>query len=56
MDTDHWRLPLVFRRATQSQQNIFSFGKSQAKLILEDRPSTTFADVAGVDEAKNDLH
>lgn len=45
----------IFRRASQSQQNIFSFGKSRAKLILEDRPSTTFADVAGVDEAKNDL-
>lgn len=46
---------LIARRATQSQQNIFSFGKSRAKLILEDRPSTTFADVAGVDEAKSDL-
>ncbi|GHO93060.1 ATP-dependent zinc metalloprotease FtsH [Reticulibacter mediterranei] len=45
----------VARRATQSQQNIFSFGKSRAKMVLEDRPSTTFADVAGVDEAKNDL-
>ena len=45
----------IGRRATQGQQNIFSFGKSKAKLILEDRPSTTFADVAGVDEAKNDL-
>ncbi len=46
---------LIFRRASQSQQNIFSFGKSRAKLVLEDRPSTTFADVAGVDEAKSDL-
>jgi cell division protease FtsH len=45
----------IARRATQSQQNIFSFGKSRAKLVLEDRPTTTFADVAGVDEAKNDL-
>lgn len=45
----------IFRRATQGQQNIFSFGKSKAKVILEDRPGTTFADVAGVDEAKNDL-
>jgi cell division protease FtsH len=43
------------RRATQGQQGIFSFGKSRAKLILEDRPTTTFADVAGVDEAKFDL-
>jgi cell division protease FtsH len=46
---------LIFRRVGQSQQNIFSFGKSRGKQILEDRPSTTFADVAGVDEAKNDL-
>ena len=45
----------IFRRASQSQQNIFSFGKSRAKMVLEDRPSTTFGDVAGVDEAKADL-
>src|ERR1700693_2666950 len=43
------------RRASQGQQGLFSFGKSRAKLILEDRPSTTFADVAGVDEAKYEL-
>ncbi|HEX9134442.1 MAG TPA: ATP-dependent zinc metalloprotease FtsH [Ktedonobacteraceae bacterium] len=45
----------IARRASQGQQNIFSFGKSKAKVILEDKPSTTFADVAGIDEAKNDL-
>jgi cell division protease FtsH len=43
------------RRAAQGQQGIFSFGKSRAKLILEDRPSTTFGDVAGVDESKYEL-
>jgi len=43
------------RRATQSQQNIFNFGRSRAKLIMEDRPTTTFADIAGVDEAKAEL-
>ncbi|HAT47277.1 MAG TPA: cell division protein FtsH, partial [Ktedonobacter sp.] len=43
------------RRAGQGQQGIFNFGKSRAKLILEDRPSTTFADVAGVDESKYEL-
>ena len=52
-------LVLIFvwlsRRATQSQQNIFNFGRSRAKLIMEDRPSTTFADIAGVDEAKSEL-
>src|SRR5205085_6364136 len=45
----------ISRRATQSQQNIFSFGKTRAKVVLGDRPDTTFADVAGVDEAKYDL-
>src|SRR6266571_585283 len=45
----------IGRRATQSQQNVFSFGKTRAKVVLGDRPDTTFADVAGVDEAKNDL-
>ena len=30
-------------------------GRSRAKLYNEERPSTTFADVAGVDEAKADL-
>ncbi|HEX9056147.1 MAG TPA: ATP-dependent zinc metalloprotease FtsH [Ktedonobacterales bacterium] len=48
-------LVLLTRRAAQNQQNIFNFGRSRAKLILEDRPSTTFADVAGVDEAKQEL-
>src|SRR6266849_5827898 len=45
----------ISRRATKTQQNIFSFGKSKAKVVLEDKPETTFADVAGVDEAKADL-
>ena len=45
----------ISRRATQSQQNIFSFGKTRAKVVPGDRPSTTFADVAGVNEAKYDL-
>src|SRR5262249_26914704 len=38
-----------------NQQNIFNFGRSRAKLIMEDRPSTTFNDIAGVDEAKSEL-
>ncbi len=32
-----------------------SFGKSKAKLLSEDQIKTTFADVAGVDEAKEDV-
>src|SRR5216684_4979787 len=45
----------ISRRATKSQQSIFSFGKTRAKVVPGDRPSTTFADVAGVDEAKEEL-
>ncbi len=33
-----------------------AFGKSKARLLGEDQISTTFADVAGVDEAKEDVH
>jgi cell division protease FtsH len=32
-----------------------SFGKSKARLLTEDQITTTFADVAGVDEAKEDV-
>jgi len=32
-----------------------AFGKSKAKLLSEDQIKTTFADVAGVDEAKEDV-
>jgi cell division protease FtsH len=46
---------VISRRAAQSQQNIFNFGRSRAKLIMEDRPTTTFSDIAGVDEAKSEL-
>jgi cell division protease FtsH len=45
----------IARRAMKGQQNVFSFGKTRAKVVPGDRPSTTFADVAGVDEAKYDL-
>lgn len=35
--------------------NPFNFGKSKAKLIAEDKINTTFKDVAGVDEAKEEI-
>lgn len=35
--------------------NPMGFGKSKAKLLSEDQINTTFADVAGVDEAKEDV-
>jgi cell division protease FtsH len=34
---------------------LFGIGRSRAKLYSEERPTTTFADVAGVDEAKQEL-
>lgn len=45
----------VFRQARGTQESIFSFGKSSAKLFNKDNPKVTFADVAGVDEAKQEL-
>ncbi len=36
-------------------KGIFSFGKSRAKMVTEDKSSVTFADVAGADEAKQEL-
>ncbi|MFH2036484.1 MAG: ATP-dependent zinc metalloprotease FtsH [Candidatus Zixiibacteriota bacterium] len=36
-------------------KGLFSFGKSRAKLLTDERPKVTFADVAGVDEAKVEL-
>ncbi len=45
----------ISRRAARSQQNMFSFGKTRARVVQGDRPNTTFADVAGVNEAKYDL-
>jgi cell division protease FtsH len=34
---------------------VMNFGKSRAKLVTKDTPKTTFADVAGVDEAIEEL-
>lgn len=45
----------IFRQARGAQENIFSFGKSSARLYSKDNPKITFADVAGVDEAKQEL-
>ena len=36
-------------------RGIFSFGKSRAKMVTEDKSKVTFADVAGADEAKQEL-
>jgi len=45
----------IFRQARGAQDNIFSFGQSKARIWSKDLPKTTFADVAGVDEAKKEL-
>lgn len=45
----------IFRQARGTQESIFSFGQSRAKLFNRDNPKVTFADVAGVDEAKQEL-
>ncbi|MCK4597029.1 ATP-dependent zinc metalloprotease FtsH [bacterium] len=46
---------LIFRQMQGGPKGIFSFGKSKAKLLTQDKPKVTFADVAGADEAKQDL-
>ncbi|GDX62193.1 ATP-dependent zinc metalloprotease FtsH [Candidatus Levyibacteriota bacterium] len=45
----------LFRQARGAQESIFSFGQSRAKLFNKDLPKTSFANVAGVDEAKQEL-
>ncbi|MFZ6035001.1 MAG: ATP-dependent zinc metalloprotease FtsH [Patescibacteria group bacterium] len=45
----------LFRQAKGAQDSVFTFGQSRAKRFSRDMPKTTFADVAGVDEAKNEL-
>ena len=45
----------IFRAQNKGAQDIFSFGRSKAKLFAKGKQSVTFADVAGVDEAKKEL-
>lgn len=45
----------VFRQAQGSNNAALSFGKSRARMFTGDQPKVTFADVAGVDEAKEEL-
>ncbi len=56
-----WILAIAFwifimrRMQAGGTKGIFSFGKSRAKLSSENRPKVTFEDVAGADEAKQEL-
>ncbi|HYF62022.1 MAG TPA: ATP-dependent zinc metalloprotease FtsH [Herpetosiphonaceae bacterium] len=43
------------RQAQGSNNQAMSFGKSKARMFTGDKPSVTFADVAGQEEAKQDL-
>lgn len=45
----------IFRQAQGSNNAAMSFGKSRARMFSGDQPSVTFADVAGVEEAKDEL-
>ncbi len=45
----------LFRRTRGSLNQTMNFSRSQARQITEDRPTITFQDVAGVDEAKVEL-
>jgi cell division protease FtsH len=46
----------IFRTMQGGGNRAFQFGRSKAKLISPDTPKVTFADVAGADEAKEELH
>lgn len=57
-------LPLVFfgavllfmmRQAQGNSNQTFSFGRSRARMLVGNQPSVSFADVAGADEAKEEL-
>ena len=59
-----WLLPLafllllwgfVFRRMGGAEGGIMSFARSRAKVYVDDEVKVTFSDVAGVDEAANEL-
>src|SRR5579871_864265 len=45
----------MMRQAQGSNNQALSFGKSRARMFSGNRPTITFADVAGVEEAKQEL-
>lgn len=45
----------ILRQAQGAGSQAFSFGKSRARMFTGDKPSVTFADVAGSEEAKQEL-
>ncbi len=48
-------LIFMMRQAQGSNNQALSFGKSRARMFMGNKSTTTFADVAGVEEAKQEL-
>ncbi|TMC17727.1 MAG: ATP-dependent zinc metalloprotease FtsH [Chloroflexi bacterium] len=48
-------LIFMMRQAQGSNNQALSFGKSRARMFMGNKPTVTFADVAGVEEAKQEL-
>jgi cell division protease FtsH len=48
-------LMAILRRSTQSQGNAMNFGKSRARFQMEAKTGVMFDDVAGIEEAKEEL-
>jgi cell division protease FtsH len=46
---------IIFRQAQSSGSQAMSFGKSRARMFTGEKPTVTFDDVAGVEEAKQEL-
>lgn len=46
---------LMFRSASAGGSQAMSFGKSKAKMMLDNKVKITFDDVAGIDESKQEL-
>src|SRR5216683_2240119 len=48
-------LIFMMRQAQGTNNQALSFGKSRARMFMGNKPTVTFADIAGVDEAKQEL-
>jgi cell division protease FtsH len=46
---------IIFRQAQSTGNQAMSFGKSRARMFTGEKPTVTFDDVAGVEEAKQEL-
>ena len=46
---------MIMRQAQGSNNQAMSFGKSKARVFTGDKPTVTFADVAGAEESKQEL-